>query len=261
VGPTGAGKTSLVECLPRLVEVPEGAVFVDGRDVTGVPLSDLRAAFGYAPQDAWLLSDTLRENLRWGLPQGEGERLSEAEVEARIQAAVKHSGLEPDLAALPHGLDTVVGERGVLLSGGQRQRVCLARALVGSAPVLLLDDCLSAVDVQVERRILRALREQLRDRTLLLVTHRPTALADMDNIVVLDGGRVVESGRHEALLRAGGRYAALYRDQQRAEAWEAAGERPLGDGSARDGSARDGSARDGSARDDPGSRDGKGGRR
>jgi len=197
-----------------------------------VPLTDLRGAFGYAPQDAWLLSGTLRENLRWGLPRREAERLSPAEVDARLQRAVSQAGLEPDLAALPQGLDTVMGERGVLLSGGQRQRVCLARALVGGAPILLLDDCLSAVDVQVERRILRALREQLRERTLLLVTHRPTALSGMDRIVVLDGGRVVETGRHDELLSAGGRYAALYRDQLRAQAFEGNAAGDLTDGPA-----------------------------
>lgn len=214
VGATGAGKTSLLEALPRLVEIPPGAVFLDGVDVTTLRLGDLRQALGYAPQDAWLLSDTLRENVLWGLPEAERRALPEADLARRLEEAFARAGLAPDLAALPEGADTLVGERGVLLSGGQRQRACLARALVSGAPVLLLDDCLSAVDVAVERRILSALRGELRGRTLLLVTHRPSALADMDRIVVLDRGRVVEQGTHAALLAAGGRYAALYREEQ-----------------------------------------------
>ncbi len=230
VGATGAGKTSVVEALPRLCVVPAGAVFLDGRDVTTLPLSDLRRAFGYAPQDAWLLSDTLRENIAWGLSPTERAALTAEAEEARLREAVAQAGLESDLTALPEGLDTVVGERGVLLSGGQRQRACLARALVGDAPVLLLDDCLSAVDVRVERRILQALRDELRDRTLLLITHRPTALAGMDRVVVLEKGRVVEQGTHEGLIAAGGRYAALYEEQRRKDRWDPvespAGEEP-----------------------------------
>jgi ATP-binding cassette subfamily B protein len=226
VGAVGSGKTTLLEAFPRLTDIPPGTVFLDGRDINTIRLDDLRRAFGYAPQDPWLLSATLSENILWGVGESDAQQ---PEISDRLSEVVSWSGLDPDVSALPDGVDTVVGERGVLLSGGQRQRVCLARALIGRPPVLLLDDALSAVDVAVERKILDALRNRMKDRTLLLVSHRVTALSGMDRIIVLDQGRVTEQGTHDELMAAGGRYAQLYREQRVADALSRRG--PSGKGS------------------------------
>jgi ATP-binding cassette subfamily B multidrug efflux pump len=214
VGPTGAGKTTLVDAVPRFLEVPPGTIFVGGHDVHQLPLPLLRAMIGYAPQEAFLFSATVGENVGFGLPPG----ITDAERAARIARAVEAAGLGPDLAVLPDGIETVVGERGITLSGGQRQRVALARALAAEPRILILDDSLSSVDARTERDILLRLRPILRGRTSLLVSHRVAAVREADLIVVLDGGRVSERGTHQELLRAGGLYASLYREQLAAEA-------------------------------------------
>ena len=214
VGPTGSGKTTLIDAVPRFLEVPRGAVFVGGRDVHDVPLGTLRALIGYAPQEAFLFSATVGENVAFGLPPG-----LDAEARARrIARAVEAAGLSGDLAALPDGIETLVGERGVTLSGGQRQRVALARALAAEPAILILDDSLSSVDAQTERDILTRLGPILRGRTSILVSHRVAAVRRADVIVVMDDGRVAERGTHEQLLAAGGLYASLYREQLAAEA-------------------------------------------
>jgi ATP-binding cassette subfamily B protein len=212
VGPTGAGKTTLVDAIVRLQNVPPGTVFVGGFDVTEMPLARLRGLIGYAPQDAFLFSATVAENIAFG-----ARGTSEIDL-ARVKRAAEAAGLAPDIAVLPDGYDTVVGERGITLSGGQRQRVALARALAADPAILILDDSLSSVDAQTEREILSRLRPILEGRTSVLVSHRVAAVKDADQILVLDDGRVAERGTHAELLAAGGLYASLYREQLAAEA-------------------------------------------
>ncbi len=205
VGRTGAGKTTLMELIPRLVDPVAGRVVVDGRDVREWPLGVLRSGIGYVPQDVFLFSDTVGNNIRFGRMDAGEEELREASLDADLASAVD---------TFPNHYETFVGERGITLSGGQKQRVSLARALIREAPILLLDDALSAVDTATERTILERLRRQYGQRTVVLVTHRVSAAQDADQILVLDGGRIVERGTHAELEAAGGFYASLCRKQQ-----------------------------------------------
>jgi ATP-binding cassette subfamily B protein len=205
VGPTGSGKSTLGTLLCRLYEPPRGTVWVGGCDVLDLPLGRLRRSVGYVPQESFLFSRPLRDNVRLA---------DESAGSERLEAVARTAGLADDLGALPRGWDTVVGERGLTLSGGQRQRVALARALVADPPFLVLDDVLASVDAAKEWEITRALRGAASGRTTLLMTHRLKAAAEADAIVVLDEGRVVEQGRHANLLAAGGLYARLWRVQQ-----------------------------------------------
>jgi ATP-binding cassette subfamily B multidrug efflux pump len=205
VGPTGSGKSTLGLLLCRLFEPRRGAVLVGGVDVRDVPLEKLRRSVGYVPQEAFLFSRSLRDNVRLA---------DETADDERIRSAALIAGLAEDVQRFPRGWDTVVGERGLTLSGGQRQRVALARALVGNPPYLVLDDVLASVDAGKEWEILRSLRDALSGRTTLLMTHRLRAAQEADWVVVLDEGRVVEEGRHPELLAAGGTYARLWRVQQ-----------------------------------------------
>ncbi|HTA19428.1 MAG TPA: ABC transporter ATP-binding protein [Polyangia bacterium] len=214
VGPTGSGKTTLVDALVRLQDVAPGAVSIGGHDVTTLPLARLRALVGYAPQDAFLFSATVAENIGFGIR----DERDEERRRARVVHAAEAAGLAPDIAVLPDGYDTVVGERGITLSGGQRQRVALARALASEPRILMLDDTLSSVDAQTEREILTRLRPILRERTSIVVSHRVAAVKEADQIVVLDAGRITERGTHGDLLAAGGLYSSLYREQLAAEA-------------------------------------------
>ena len=205
VGPTGSGKSTLGALLVRLFEPPRGAVWLGGVDVHDLPLEVLRRAVGYVPQEAFLFSRSLRDNVR----------LADEEAgDDKIRAAARTAGLDEDVQGFPRGWDTVVGERGLTLSGGQRQRVALARALVGDPPYLVLDDVLASVDAGKEWEILRSLRDAVGGRTTLLMTHRLRAAQEADWVVVLDEGRVVEAGPHVELLAAGGLYARLWRVQQ-----------------------------------------------
>jgi ATP-binding cassette subfamily B protein len=210
VGPTGSGKTTLVDAILRMQDVAPGALRVGGEDVTALPLRRLRTLTGYAPQDAFLFSATVAENIAFG---------QRGPLDAdRVRWAAEAAGLGPDIAVLPEGYETLVGERGITLSGGQRQRVALARALAADPKILILDDSLSSVDAQTEREILTRLRPILAGRTSVLVSHRVAAVKDADRILVLDGGRVAEQGTHDELLGRGGLYASLYREQLAAEA-------------------------------------------
>lgn len=209
VGTTGGGKTSLVHLLPRLRDPSAGRVLVGGQDVRALSLSSLRARMGYVPQDGFLFSKTLGENILLGVRNDDT-----AERSAILGKAVEMAGLTPDLPALADGLGTVVGERGVTLSGGQRQRSTLARALATNPDILVLDDALSAVDTKTERAILSSLADVMSTRTTLLVTHRYAALELVDRVVVIEDGRLIEQGTHLDLLAAGGRYAELVEKQE-----------------------------------------------
>ncbi|MBW2527560.1 MAG: ABC transporter ATP-binding protein [Deltaproteobacteria bacterium] len=213
VGRTASGKSTLAALLPRLLPAPPGTVFLDGVDVSQLPLEAVRAAIAYAQQDAFLFSTTVADNIAYGL---RGDVPATAERRQKVRQAAAEAQVLSDIELLPEKFDTVVGERGVQLSGGQKQRVALARALIGEPPVLLLDDPLSAVDAKTEAAILEAIERQAAQRTVLLVTHRVAAAQRCDQILVLDRGRVVEGGTHDELLEAGGLYA-LFAEEQRME--------------------------------------------
>ncbi|MFW6198268.1 MAG: ABC transporter ATP-binding protein [Acidobacteriota bacterium] len=205
VGRVGSGKSTLLKSLVRLVEVPEDRIFVDGIDVTRVALAELRSAIAYVPQDDFLFAESVRDNIAFGAP-GSG-------MEA-VRRVARLAGLDPDTEGFADGFETDVGERGLNLSGGQRQRVALARALLRDAPILLLDNALSNVDTETERRILGALRERRRSQTVIASSNRITAVQDADRIYVLDAGRVIGTGTHAELVAAGGLYATMYEQQQ-----------------------------------------------
>jgi ATP-binding cassette subfamily B protein len=205
VGPTGSGKSTLVSLIPRIHEVPAGAVFVDGVDLRRFPLAKLRHAIGFVPQETFLFSATIRENICLGAP---GTPTDDEVVEAASVA-----GIDTDISAFPKGYDTMVGERGITLSGGQRQRTAIARALLRNPRMLILDDALSSVDTETEERILTRLREATKGRTAILISHRVSTVQAADEIVVLEHGAIVERGTHAALLERGGYYAGLYQKQ------------------------------------------------
>lgn len=209
VGRTGSGKSTLAELLPRLIGTPKGSVFLDGQDVCDLPLDHVRNMIGYAQQDAFLFSTTVSRNIGFALdePDTDAGLLS-------IRDAARRVHILDEILALPDGLDTVVGERGVQLSGGQKQRVALAGALLVKSRILVLDDPLSAVDARTERRILDAIDRERSERSVVLVTHRVAAASRCDRIIVLDEGRVVESGTHVELCRRGGIYARFAEEQR-----------------------------------------------
>ena len=205
VGPIGSGKSTLMRLIPRLFPVTDGQLFIDGVDINRIPLRQLREAIGFVPQESFLFSRTVGDNVAYG---------KEGATAAEIEAVASLASLAGDIERFPDGYATLVGERGVTLSGGQKQRTAIARALLKDPAILILDDPLSAVDARTEEDILRGFADYFGDRTVLIVSHRLSALRDCNLIIVLDKGMIVEQGSHGELLALGGRYAAIHREQQ-----------------------------------------------
>ena len=204
VGYTGSGKTTLVNLVPRLYDVTQGELLIDGVDIRKIPLEVLRAHIGYVPQETFLFSDTLTENIRYGTDDGTFEHVHEA---AEISQIAK------DVLEFPKQFETMIGERGITLSGGQKQRTSIARALIRQPKILILDDCLSAVDTYTEEEILKRLRTFMKGRTSIIISHRISTVKDADLIVVVDKGEIVERGTHDQLVAKGGIYADLNEKQ------------------------------------------------
>ncbi len=204
VGRMGAGKSSLVNLLPRLFDVTRGAVTLDGRDIRLFSLAELRGCIGFVPQDPFLFSARIQDNIAFSQPEVDSDAARRAATLASVDAEVED---------FPKGYETVIGERGMTLSGGQKQRLTLSRALLADTPIIVLDDALSSVDATTEGEILQALRTSTTEKTVLIISHRVSAIRDADLIVVLDAGRVVEMGTHAELVERGEMYTELFQDQ------------------------------------------------
>lgn len=205
VGPIGSGKSTLANALPHLLDIQPGQLFLDGEDITSIQLQDLRGAIAYVPQDSFLFSTTMRNNIRYGLPGSE---------QPEVEYAAKQAYIHGEILNFPKQYDTVVGERGITLSGGQRQRTALSRALLVDAPILILDDSLSSVDNQTATAILQNLSSGTQRKTVLFISHQMSAAAATDRILVMDQGTIVQAGTHEELLAQGGLYQTLWEQHQ-----------------------------------------------
>ena len=207
VGPTGSGKSTLVSLIPRLYDAPRGMVLIDGIPVRDYPLATLRAAIGFVPQETFLFSESIRENIAFGVPETSDEE---------IHSAAKSAYIATEIVEFPKGFQTRVGERGMTLSGGQKQRTAIARAILRDPRILILDDALASVDTYTEEQILNGLREKMQGRTTILISHRVSTARSADRIAVLVAGRIVELGTHEDLIERDGYYSNLF-DKQRLE--------------------------------------------
>jgi ATP-binding cassette subfamily B protein len=212
VGHTGSGKTTLVSLIPRLLDPTEGAVFLDGVDLRDLDPEWLRRQIGFVPQETFLFSATLAENIAWGVMEA---------TDAGIAHAAELAGLGPDIASFPAGFETMIGERGLTLSGGQKQRVAIARAIMRDPRILILDDALSSVDTMTEERILTGLAGVMRGRTTILISHRVSTVQNAQRIFVIEHGEIVEQGSHAELIGGGGYYADLHQKQMLEEELEA----------------------------------------
>jgi ATP-binding cassette, subfamily B, multidrug efflux pump len=204
VGPTGSGKTTLVSLIPRIYDAPLGTVLIDGKPIREYPLAVLRRNIGFVPQETFLFSETVRENIAFGVQQATDED---------VHWAAKAANIADDIEEFPDKYKTLVGERGITLSGGQKQRTAIARALIRNPRILILDDALSSVDTQTEDKILNHLREVMQGRTTIFISHRVSTVRNADRIAVLHGGRIVELGTHDELLAQNGYYTDLYNKQ------------------------------------------------
>jgi len=204
VGPTGSGKTTLVDLIPRIYDAAPGSVLIDGRSIREFPLATLRRHIGFVPQETFLFSESVRENIAFGVNHAK---------DSEIRAAAQAANIAEDIESFPEQYQTLVGERGITLSGGQKQRTAIARALIRNPSILILDDALSSVDTHTEDKILNHLREIMRDRTTIFISHRVSTVRNADKIAVLHGGRIVESGTHDELLALNGYYTDLYNKQ------------------------------------------------
>jgi len=208
VGPIGAGKSTLANALPRLLDIQPGQLFLDGNDITQIKLQDLRSAIAYVPQDSFLFSTTIKNNIRYGDPLSE---------QTEVEYSAKQAQIHPEILNFPQQYKTIVGERGITLSGGQRQRTALARALLVDAPVLILDDALSSVDNQTATEILNNLSRGTQRKTVVFISHQMSAAATADRIFVMDRGRIVQAGTHAELLQQPGLYRTLWNQHQMKE--------------------------------------------
>jgi ATP-binding cassette subfamily B multidrug efflux pump len=204
VGPTGSGKTTLVSLIPRIYDADPGAVLIDGKPIREYALADLRRNIGFVPQETFLFSETIRENIAFGVQNATDEE---------VRWAAEAANIASDIENFPGQYKTVVGERGITLSGGQKQRTAIARALIRNPRILVLDDALSSVDTQTEDKILNHLRAVMQGRTTIFISHRVSTVRNADRIAVLHGGRIVELGTHDELLTLNGYYTDLYNKQ------------------------------------------------
>jgi ATP-binding cassette, subfamily B, multidrug efflux pump len=204
IGRTGSGKSTLANLIPRLIDPTEGEILIDGKNLKDVNLDDLRKSIGYVPQEVFLFSDTISNNIAFG-----ANEITEKDI---IQAA-KDADIHDNIMEFPDQYQTILGERGINVSGGQKQRISIARAIAKNPQILIFDDCLSAVDTETEDQILRSLKRIMHNKTSIIIAHRISSIKDADRIILIDHGKIMEEGTHETLLAQGGLYSVLYRKQ------------------------------------------------